>query len=74
MKSNGVAYILWFLWLFGLCGIHRIYAGRIISGLIWLFTFGLLGIGQLIDVFLIPSIIDDENRRSAAEFSDSRHR
>lgn len=65
MKSTGVAYLLWLLCLFGFCGIHRFYSGRVITGLIWLFTLGLLGIGQLIDLFLIPGMIRTTNLEAA---------
>jgi len=65
VKSTGVAYLLWLLCFAGLCGIHRIYAGRVITGLIWLFTFGLVGIGQLIDLFLIPGMIRVVNLETA---------
>ena len=34
-------------------GLHRFYSGRIFTGLIWLFTLGLAGIGQLIDIVVI---------------------
>lgn len=61
MKSTGVGYLLWLLCICGFCGIHRFYAGRVITGLIWLFTLGLLGIGQLIDLFLIPGMIRTAN-------------
>ena len=44
------------LWIFGFLGAHRFYYGRPISGTIYFFTLGLLGIGWLIDVFLIPSM------------------
>jgi TM2 domain-containing membrane protein YozV len=44
------------LWIFGFTGSHRFYYGRPISGTIWFFTLGLLGIGWLIDLFLIPSM------------------
>jgi TM2 domain-containing membrane protein YozV len=44
------------LWIFGFTGSHRFYYGKPISGTIWFFTFGLLGVGWLIDVFLIPSM------------------
>ena len=61
MKSKGVAWICWLLCLVGCCGIHRLYAGRIGTGLLWFFTLGLLGVGQLIDIFLIGNIIEMEN-------------
>ncbi len=64
MLSTGIAYLLWFGCLFGLCGIHRFYAGKVVTGLLWLFTLGLLGIGQLIDLFLIPSMIAQANARN----------
>ena len=44
------------LWIFGFTGAHRFYYGRPITGTIYFFTLGLLGIGWLIDVFLIPSM------------------
>jgi TM2 domain-containing membrane protein YozV len=44
------------LWLFGFTGAHRFYYGRPVSGTLYFFTFGLLLIGWLIDLFLIPSM------------------
>jgi serine/threonine protein kinase len=35
------------------CGIQRFYVGKTRSGLLWLFTFGLFGVGQIIDVIHI---------------------
>ncbi len=55
-----VGYILW---VFGFTGSHRFYYGKQITGTIWFFTFGLLGIGWLIDVFLIPSMDRQANYR-----------
>jgi TM2 domain-containing membrane protein YozV len=48
-----VGYILW---IFGFFGAHRFYYGRTVSGIIYFCTLGLLGIGWLIDVFLIPGM------------------
>jgi TM2 domain-containing membrane protein YozV len=44
------------LWIFGFLGAHRFYYGKPISGTIYFFTLGLLFIGWLIDLFLIPSM------------------
>lgn len=49
-------FIGYLLWIFGFTGAHRFYFGKPISGTIYFFTLGLLGIGWLIDFFLIPSL------------------
>jgi len=51
--SLGIGYLLW---IFGFMGAHRFYYGRPVSGTIWFFTLGLLGIGWLIDLVLMPSL------------------
>lgn len=51
LKSIG-----YILWLFGFTGSHRFYFGKPVSGTVYFFTLGLLGIGWLIDLFLIPSM------------------
>jgi TM2 domain-containing membrane protein YozV len=61
--SNGVAYLLWLLGLLGFCGIHRFYVGKPLTGLLWLFTGGLLLVGQFIDLFLIPGMVHRANRK-----------
>ncbi len=66
MKSKGLAYILWFLCAFSICGAQRFYCKRYISGLIYLFTLGLFGIGQFIDLFTIPNMVDEENLKYQA--------
>ncbi len=54
-----VSYILNAAWLVGLGGLHRLYNGKIGTGLLWLFTGGVLGIGQFVDLFLIPNMVDE---------------
>ncbi len=51
--SKGMGYLLW---IFGFMGAHRFYYGRPISGTIWFFTLGLLFVGWIVDLFLIPSM------------------
>jgi len=63
MYKTGTAYLLWLLCFVGLCGIHRFYCGKWITGLIWLFTGGLLLIGQIVDLFLIPGLVESANAR-----------
>lgn len=50
-RSKWVAFILCFL--FGVLGVHRFYAGKIGTGLLWLFTGGLFGLGWIVDMIMI---------------------
>ena len=61
--SKVIGYLLW---IFGFTGAHRFYYGRPVSGTIWFFTFGLFLVGWLIDLFLIPSMDRDADRRFVA--------
>lgn len=56
------------LWLFGFTGSHRFYYGRPVSGTIYFFTFGLLLIGWIVDLFLIPSM----DRQADLRFESGR--
>ncbi len=60
---KSVGYILWIV---GFTGAHRFYYGRPISGTIWFFTLGLLGIGWLVDLFLIPGMDREADLRFRA--------
>ena len=57
-----VGYLLWIL---GFTGSHRFYYGKPISGTIWLCTGGLFLVGWLIDLFLIPMMDSQAERRFA---------
>jgi TM2 domain-containing membrane protein YozV len=61
VKKASVAFIFWLLGFVGLCGLHRFYVGRVWTGLLWLFTFGLLGFGQLFDLFFLGSMVRQAN-------------
>lgn len=61
--KEALGYGLWCLCLAGVCGVHRIYMGKWGTGLLWLFTFGLAGVGQLVDLFRMKALIRDSNVR-----------
>ena len=54
-KSKIAAIILCCIGFFGLGGLHRLYAGHFLSGLLWFFTYGLFGIGTLVDLVRLAS-------------------
>ncbi|HSH47382.1 MAG TPA: TM2 domain-containing protein [Halomonas sp.] len=54
------------LWIFGFLGAHRFYYGRPVTGTIWFFTLGLLGVGWLIDLLLIPAMDREADLRFRA--------
>lgn len=54
--SKAIGYLMW---IFGFMGAHRFYYGRPVTGTIWFFTLGLLGVGWIIDLFFIP-VMDRE--------------
>ena len=76
-KSALLAYVLWFF--LGFFGLHRMYLGRVgsgiamlvLHGLSWLtywiligwVGFGILGLWWLIDALLIPGMTRDYNNR-----------
>ena len=54
------------LWIFGFTGSHRFYYGKPLIGTIYFFTFGLLLIGWIVDLFLIPSLDSQADLRFTA--------
>ncbi len=63
MYKSSVGYALWCLFIVGLGGVHRIYLGKYGTGVLWLLTWGLFGIGQFIDLFRMRSLVRDANVR-----------
>jgi TM2 domain-containing membrane protein YozV len=54
------------LWIFGFTGSHRFYYGKPLMGTIYFFTFGLLLVGWIVDLFLIPSLDKEADLRFTA--------
>ena len=50
-KSKWVSFFLCLF--FGIFGIHKFYEGRVLLGIVYLFTGGLLGIGVIIDLIVL---------------------
>lgn len=55
-KTTHSLLVGYLLWIIGFLGAHRFYYGKQISGTIYFFTLGLLFIGWIIDLFLIPGM------------------
>lgn len=63
MYRTGTAYGFWCLFLVGLGGVHRLYLGKWGTGILWLLTAGLFGIGQVVDLFRMNALVEDANVR-----------
>jgi len=63
-NHNRLTVLLLCLFL-GPLGIHRFYVGRVGSGVLWFFTFGLLMVGTIYDLVLIATgeFRDEQGRR-----------
>lgn len=63
MYKDSIGYALWCLIFVGLGGVHRIYMGKYGTGILWLLTWGLFGIGQFIDLFRMRRLVYESNVR-----------
>jgi TM2 domain-containing membrane protein YozV len=64
MKNKSHSLLFGYLsWLLGFMGCHRFYYGKPKTATLYFFTLGLLGIGWLVDLFLIPSMNRAADRR-----------
>ena len=63
MKTKLTAYLLW--WFLGFIGIHKFYLGKTGMGIAYIFTWGLFGIGWLIDAFTLGKQVDEYNKAHA---------
>ena len=61
--SKVIGYVLW---IFGFMGAHRFYYGRPVTGTLYFFTLGLLFVGWIVDLFIIPGMDRAANRHYVA--------
>jgi hypothetical protein len=66
VRNLGLSYALAIIGLFGLAGIHRFYLGKPVTGLLWLLTGGLFGIGTIYDLITMQTQVDTTNRDALA--------
>jgi TM2 domain-containing membrane protein YozV len=66
LYTEGKTY-LWWLLSFIIPGVHRFYLGKVGTGLLYFFTYGLFGIGTLTDAFRIPRLVREANYTIALE-------
>jgi len=70
-KRLVVSYLLWFAGFFFAPGLHRLYNGKILTGFLWFFTFGLLWVGQFIDLFHVRGMVEShELKRLKAKYGE----
>lgn len=69
LKDTAAAYCFMLFTLIGVAGIQHFYLGKIGRGILWLLTFGLLGIGTIVDIFTLPSQTKTINARRAVGIS-----
>lgn len=68
-KSLIEAYLLWLI--LGFLGAHHFYLRRPLFGVLYIFTFGLLGCGYLIDLFRMPYLVKLANKRTDGQRQDN---
>lgn len=70
MKSKTVALLLWFF--LGWLSAHRFYVGKTGTGILYLVTGQLGGIGWIADLFLIGVMVDNYNNKKKIEELQTR--
>ena len=62
MRYNiGFAYFLWLISGCGCLGLHRFYLGKVGTGILWLCTGGLCGVGCIYDAVTLPRQVHEAN-------------
>jgi hypothetical protein len=62
-----IAYLLWLCSGCGALGFHRFYLGKVGTGILWMFSGGMCGIGCIYDAVTLPRQVQEANVRYAVE-------
>jgi hypothetical protein len=62
-----LAYLLWLCSGCGALGFHRFYLGKVGTGILWLVTGGMAGIGSIYDAVTLPKQVQEANVRFEVE-------
>lgn len=68
MRYNvGFAYLLWLFSGCGALGLHRFYLGKVGTGILWLCTGGLAGVGCIYDAVTLTRQVGEANIRARVQ-------
>lgn len=62
MKKKTIAYLLWLLSICGWLGLHRFYLRKKGTGILWILSAGVCGIGSLIDLLTLGTQVEQANQ------------
>jgi len=68
MRSLKTSYLLMVPVFFGIAGLHRFYLNKIGTGILWLCTFGLFGIGSIYDAATMARQLRDKDEEETGEY------
>lgn len=63
-REIGTSYLLCAIGFLGVAGLHRFYLNKPVTGILWLITGGLFGIGTIYDLITLPGQVDETNRKA----------
>ena len=63
MKNKSTAYLFWLVSIFGWLGFHQFYLNKPVKGILYIFTFGIFGVGAFIDLFTLGGQVDTYNTK-----------
>ena len=69
-SSDHSPLLAYVFWVFGFIGLHRFYLGRPLTGALWALTLGIFFVGWLIDLFLIPDMVEEATERFPGDNRD----